>query len=80
MANSLQRDIQENEVVVLKKSSFKPEYQALEHRLFKIQSGFGMRANTMGTAIFGEFLSDGEKCRMYSMDIDKKETEVYQSE
>lgn len=78
MANSLNREIEKGEIVVLKKEIFKPEYQDLENRLFEAQAGFGMSSVTSGTALFGKFISDGEECRFEGYDIDPKETEEYQ--
>lgn len=31
---------------------------------FRVRGGFGAHPKTSGNAIFGEFLFDGEKCRM----------------
>lgn len=76
--NALNRNIQINEVVVLKKHLFKPEYQGLEERLFRVLGGFGMCSDTIGSALMGEFVSDGEKCRYDGRDIDVDETVRYQ--
>lgn len=77
MANNLGRDIESGEIVVLTKDAFKKEYQDLSYRLFVCNGGFGMQGHTMGNAVFGEFLSDGEQCRYEGYDIDKKETEKF---
>lgn len=78
MANILNRNIERDEIVVLKKELFKEEYQSLNERLVKVKDGFGMKSFTSGTAIYVEFLSDGEKCRYEGFDIDKDETIQYQ--
>lgn len=78
--NNLGRDIEKGEVVVLDKKGLRPEYHALEYRLFKCMDGFGMSAFTHGRAIFGEFVCDGEKCRMDGDRINEDETFTYQLE
>jgi hypothetical protein len=55
--NSLNRNIAEDEVVVLKEKYYKGDENA---RKFKCKSGFGMKLFTAGTAIFGSFVKDGE--------------------
>lgn len=80
MANALGRKINMGEIVVLRKKLFKLEYQELKFRLFRCSGGFGMSDETMGRAIYGEFLSDGEVCRYNGEDIDAKETIEYQKE
>lgn len=78
MANSLHRDIEQGEVVVLDVKYFLSEYQALEQRAVKCVGGFGMSSYTMGNGLYGEFLSDGEKCRFEGYMINPKETKAYQ--
>lgn len=75
--NTLGRDIAQNEVVVIKKKVLKPEYQDAEQRLFCVTGGFGMRTNTVGSALHGFFVCDNEECRMDGSDIDKEETEAF---
>jgi hypothetical protein len=76
--NSLHRLITKDEIVVLKKNLFKPEFQELKYRLFLVRGGFGMRPESMGSAIYGTFISDGEECRYEGHDIDAEETDFYQ--
>jgi hypothetical protein len=80
MANSLDRDIEEGEIVVLEKEYFKPQYHDLKYRIVKVMGGFGANGFTMGKALFVEFLCDGEKTRMEGYMISPKETEKYQAE
>lgn len=79
MANSLNRDIEKGEVVVLAKKYFKTEYPAPEDRLFVVDSGFGMNGFTSGRALFGKFLKTGLEVRAEGYMIDAKETEAHQA-
>ncbi len=63
MANSLNIDL-EGKTIVLKPKVLKPEYRAIKWRLFKVDGGFGASPNTIGSALIGEFLADGERARM----------------
>ncbi len=81
MANLLHREIKKGEIVVLRKDTFKPEYHDITSRLFRIDGGFGMSDETSGSACFGEFVSDGERCRYEGdEDIDVDETAKWQAE
>lgn len=40
-----------------------------EERVFKAVGGFGCSPDTMGNAVFGEFVVDGEKCRVEGYDL-----------
>ena len=71
--NSLGRNIEKGEKVVLKKEIFKPEHQALETRTVEVIGGFGMQADTIGTALFVRFF-DEEKSRFSGRDISVEET------
>lgn len=77
--NKLNRDIQENEIIVLEKELHNEEYQDFKFLLFRLKSGFGMLQSTMGTALFGEYVSDGEQCRIDPNYIDVLETEKFQA-
>lgn len=44
--------------------SFDSKYQNPESQIFYATGGFGCSPATMGTAVFGQFISDGERCRM----------------
>ena len=69
MANSLGRDIQLGERVVLSARAYKGTEK---ERIFICDiGGFGMFQSTNGTAIFGKFESDGEKCRINGYDIER---------
>lgn len=80
MANNLDREIEKNEVVVIAKKWHNPQFQSLEHRLFRATDGFGMSSFTMGNAIYGDYLLDGDKSRIEGFMIDKKETLKFQEE
>ena len=56
-----------NQIVVISEHSvtnFHPDYQSCDNQLFHATGGFGCSPNTMGSAVFGRFLNDGEQCRM----------------
>ena len=74
MANSLGIDLTDK-VLVLKKSAMSPQYQDLRYRLFRAEGGFGCAPYTMGTAVMGTFLSDGEEARMEGYDFDRVATD-----
>lgn len=78
MCNRLNRNIETGEVVVIQKKYHNENYQELEQRLFIALGGFGMKAETMGNAVFGEYVSDGEQCRREGYEIDLQETLEYQ--
>jgi hypothetical protein len=78
MANKLNRDIESGEVVVIDKKYHNKNYQDLEQRLFIVSAGFGMMAGTMGTAISGKYVADGEECRREGYEINSDETNEYQ--
>jgi len=50
-------------VVVFRDGALLPEYPPLDH-LFLVVGGFGAQPYTMGSALSGVFLSDGEQTRM----------------
>lgn len=71
MANSLRIDL-EGKVVI-----FRQEYMtvpALEHP-FLVQGGLGAKNHTIGRALFGEFLSDGEQARMEGYMVERLATD-----
>jgi hypothetical protein len=68
MANSLNEDLTDR-YVVLKVGVLKPEFDTPEGRVFHARGGFGCRSFTNGTAVFGEFVGDGEECRMSGYDF-----------
>jgi hypothetical protein len=43
-------------------------------RVFRCDSGFGCSSYTMGNAVFGEFVFDGEKCRVEGFQIERLAT------
>jgi hypothetical protein len=53
----------ENQVMVIGKGFFKKEYQKPEYQLFLATGGFGCSPHTLGSAVFGKFLVDGEGAR-----------------
>lgn len=68
MVNSLGIDLTGKTVLILK-SSLKPEWREGDRR-FKVSGGFGAKPHTMGKALFGTFLVDGEEARMSGWDVE----------
>lgn len=87
MANSLQRDIEPGEVLVLRKSMVSTPFQDVRRRLFVARSGFGLKAETSGGAILGDecsftngrYVLEG-RGRWNGGDFSKSETEQWQTE
>lgn len=72
MGNSLRENIQ-NRYVILKKKHYKGEKDI--ERMFYCEGGFGCSKNTMGTAVFGHFIIDGETCRVDGTSIKRFATD-----
>lgn len=72
MANSLGIDLTDA-VVILKQSYFAPGYKNTDHP-FRASSGFGCLPFTMGQALGGEFISDGEQVRVSGHDVERLAT------
>lgn len=72
--NSLGVVIEPGTVVVLRAEILKPDYHELKWRLFRAEGGFGLRPTTIGTALIGTFLADGEKARMEGYHIERLAT------
>lgn len=76
MSNALNINLKPGEVVILNKSDYSPQFWG--DLRFECQSGFGMQASTIGRAIFGKWLVDGEQCRIdASIGIDVPATLAY---
>jgi hypothetical protein len=67
MANSLGIDLQ-GKTVILRADRYKGDDK---ERTFVCEGGFGCRSFTMGQAIIGHFVSDGEECRIDGSDVDR---------
>ena len=80
MANILNLDLN-NKIVVVDGKLYSG---SVIKRLFRCKSGFGCESFTSGRAIYGEFLVDGERCRISGYDIvrlaTEEEIQVYQKE
>lgn len=72
MANTLDLDLT-GKVVIFKQSVLK--VPATEHP-FRVEGGFGASPHTMGRALMGTFLSDGERARMEGYDVERLATEA----
>lgn len=75
MANSLKIDLTDQTVVIAAKYHI-PTYRALEHRVFRVTGGFGASPNTSGSALFGQYLLDGEECRLEGRMVERLATEA----
>lgn len=65
--NSLRIDIT-GKVVVLSRKEFSGTES---ERMFLCEKGFGCSPFTSGSAVYGKFISDGEKCRVEGHQIEK---------
>lgn len=74
MANNLNEDLT-NHVVIIKAEDLKPSLDRPELRAFRVLDGFGANSFTMGTALLGEFLFDGDKCRLEGWMVERFATE-----
>jgi len=70
MANNLDIDLT-GKVVVFKQGYL--TVPATEHP-FLVEAGFGAKPHTMGRALLGTFLSDGEECRMEGYMVERLAT------
>jgi hypothetical protein len=61
MANALNEDLTDK-VVIIGKEYLRPEFH--HDRRFMCQDGFGCKPYTIGKAIFGYYLIDGEQDRI----------------
>ena len=68
MANSLGEDL-EGKYVVLKRSYYKGD-DPIE-RVFHCEGGFGCKSYTMGSAVVGTFVFDGEHVRAEGYEIER---------
>lgn len=74
MGNTLNMPL-EGKVVVLKESALKPEYGDVKWRLFRVDGGFGATPGTLGNALIGQFVADGENARMEGFMVERLATE-----
>lgn len=76
MGNSLGIELG-GKYVVLRKSSFAEDggYGSAVKRVFLVGGGFGASNFTMGTALMGTFVFDGEQCRWDSYNVERLATE-----
>lgn len=73
--NNLNKQLNSGDVVVIDKKYFKSNYHKLYHRVLIIDgSGFGCSPSATGTAIWGEWLDQSEKCRQEGNWINVEET------
>jgi len=63
--------LKDGEILRVKASLLKPEFQDAKYRRVKVRGGFGMEKNTRGTCVMVEFLCDGEECRFEGYDLEE---------
>ena len=81
MANSLGRDIEQGEVVVIRANKFRNKGMPAEERAFICSGqGFGMYDDTNGTALFGEWYDGSGEGRVAGVWIAKRETAQFQKQ
>lgn len=73
MANALGIELGGQDVV-LREETLKAEYRDLTWRVFHVDGGFGASPHTMGNALVGQFVRDGEKCRMEGYHVERLAT------
>jgi len=67
MANSLNIDLTDKTVIL----SLKYYKGTEEERKFICKGGFGCKSFTMGSAVIGKFVNNGEECRIEGYEIEK---------
>lgn len=67
--NNLRTDLTGKKVLV-KKEYFKPEVYDLIKDGFLCEGGFGCKAETMSTFIYGKWISNGEEDSITGHDVD----------
>lgn len=71
MANSLNADLT-GKVVVFRENVLRAEFRNWP---FYVEGGFGAQAFTMGRALIGTFLHDGEEARFDGFDVERLATD-----
>ena len=74
MANHLGEDLTDR-VVIIDAKHLVSNLDSPERRAFRVDNGFGAKPHTRGNAITGEFLFDGERCRMEGWMVERFATE-----
>jgi hypothetical protein len=74
MANALNMDLTDK-VVVLDARYFTAAHHDVKSRLFRVEGGYGAVPYTLGKALVGTFLSDGERTRMEGYMVERIATE-----
>lgn len=73
MANALEKNL-EGATVIFKQKYLQRGIVASEQP-YHVTGGFGAKPNTKGNAMFGEWLSDGEKDRMEGYCVERLATD-----
>lgn len=76
MCNSLNRDIEIGEIVIIDPDIVDPEFA--EDTRFKVIGGFGMKVYLTGSAIIGVWMSDNTSERYEGYEIEPYLTNQYQ--
>lgn len=70
MGNTLNKNL-EGQTVIIAAKHLRPEFAEPHLRVFRVRGGFGASPVTRGNALFGEFLSDGDSCRMEGWQVER---------
>lgn len=70
MGNTLNEDL-EGQTVIISAKYLRPEFAEPHLRVFRVRGGFGASPVTGGNALFGEFLADGDSCRMEGWQVER---------
>lgn len=74
MANHLGEDLTAR-VVIIGAKHLVSNLNSPERRAFRVSGGFGAKSHTSGSALMGQFLFDGERCRMEGWMVERFATD-----
>lgn len=76
--NSLDRDIEPGEAIVIHERFFKEEFKHIAWRIHEAGGGFGAKDFTTGTYLAVRNLADGEELGVNALFLDPEETAAFQ--
>lgn len=73
MANSLNEEIEEDDLLLVDEEYLKAEDPSFEEKVFRASGGgFGTSSETMGSAVYGKFVEADQKGRLEGYMIDRR--------